>query len=195
VFYLAELQITCLESPWPLGWAKWKYPPPGFCFLQNRMDATKCTNCTVNWMYFNKKSSAIIYSAGSGSFWASRIRIQIRNYLCGSGSCSYSFHQKANKLGKSLVSTGLWVFINLLSLKTVVFVLTVKNKQKTKKNYFCWHLQSHWRKGQDPDPDPHSSAGADPRIRLRLKMSRIRNTGKNLSETKWDQPKSTTTSH
>jgi hypothetical protein len=36
----------------------------------------------------------------------------------------------------------LWLLNDLLSLKTDVNVELV----------FCWHLESHWRKGQDPDP-------------------------------------------
>ncbi len=27
-------------------------------------------------------------------------------------------------------------------------------KLKSKKLIFCWHLESHWRKKQDPDPEP-----------------------------------------
>ncbi len=43
------------------------------------------------------------------------------------------------------------------------------SKKKFKiKNYFCWHLFSHWQKKQDPDPEP------DP-----YKMSRIHNTARN----------------
>jgi hypothetical protein len=34
-----------------------------------------------------------------------------------------------------------------------------------KKNIFCWRLEGHWRKEQDPDPDPDPvvrSADLDP---------------------------------
>jgi hypothetical protein len=41
---------------------------------------------------------------------------------------------------------------------------------------FCWRLEGHRQKEQDPDPDPIVK-GTDPRIRIRTKMSRIRNTG------------------
>ena len=45
----------------------------------------------------------------------------------------------------------------------------------SKKINFCWHLEDHWRKEQDPEPDPLVKS-TDPRIRIRTKMSRIRNT-------------------
>ncbi len=46
---------------------------------------------------------------------------------------------------------------------------------------FCWHLEGHWWKEQDPEPDPHPDPlvkGADPTIRIRTKMSQIWNTAK-----------------
>ncbi len=43
----------------------------------------------------------------------------------------------------------------MLSLNTDVNVPTVRNKYKKKlekHSFFCWHLESHCQKGQDPDP-------------------------------------------
>jgi hypothetical protein len=56
------------------------------------------------------------------------------------------------------------------------------NVQKTlkKKNFFCWHLESHWRKEQYPDLEPVTDRNPVYRskeIRVRLKLSRIRYTG------------------
>ncbi len=51
---------------------------------------------------------------------------------------------------------------------------------------FCWHLDGHWRKEQDPyqhpEPDP-LFRGMDPRIRIRIltKMSWIRHTAFSLN--------------
>jgi hypothetical protein len=43
---------------------------------------------------------------------------------------------------------------------------------------FCWRLEGHGRKKQDPEPDPDPLVrGKDPRILIRTKMSRINNTG------------------
>jgi hypothetical protein len=41
-------------------------------------------------------------------------------------------------------------------MKTDVNLILKSNKQKSlkKKIIFCWHLESHWRKEQDPDPEP-----------------------------------------
>ncbi len=70
-------------------------------------------------------------SVGFVSFWTSWIRV--RNYLYrsgsgfGSGSCSGSFHQQAKKLRKILNSAVLW----LLSWKTDINVLPLRNNQKT----------------------------------------------------------------
>jgi hypothetical protein len=54
-----------------------------------------------------------------------------------------------------------------------------KSKKTLKKIIFCYHLEGHLRKYQDPEPDP-LVRGMDPRIRFRVraKMSRIRNTGR-----------------
>ncbi len=54
-------------------------------------------------------------------------------------------------------------------------------KNLREKIIFCWHLQDHWRREQDPDLDPYVS-GTDPRIRN--KMSRIHNT--NVQTDKFD---------
>jgi hypothetical protein len=56
-------------------------------------------------------------------------------------------------------------------------VSSTSNKQKNNEiNYFCWRLQSHWRKEQDPDP---LIRGTDSLIRIRTKMSWIRKTVRN----------------
>jgi hypothetical protein len=46
------------------------------------------------------KKGHLVQCSGSVRFWASRIRILIRNYL--SGSRSGSFHQQAKKMKKNL---------------------------------------------------------------------------------------------
>jgi hypothetical protein len=51
--------------------------------------------------------------------------------------------------------TSLWFF---LSLKNDVNV-AAKGKEY-EKLFFCWHLEGHWRKEQDPDP---LVKGTDPR--------------------------------
>jgi hypothetical protein len=54
---------------------------------------------------------------------------------------------------------------------------------------FCWCLEGHLRKEQDPEADtdlnPDPLVNTDPRIRIRTKMSRILNTGKNLRIPHW----------
>jgi hypothetical protein len=68
----------------------------------------------------------------------------------------YPSISRQKKLRKTLISTVLWFLNDLLSLKTDVNVPTENNWQKTKKKIiFCWHLECHWRKGQDLGPDPY----------------------------------------
>ncbi len=62
--------------------------------------------------------------------------------------------------------------------------ISIKTWRKT--IIFCWHLQGHWQKDQDPLMDPDSLVTrTDPRIRIciqiRTKMTRILNTGFNIS--------------
>jgi hypothetical protein len=65
--------------------------------------------------------------------------------------------------------TSLWLFI---FLKNDVNLSSKRNKHNNlrKKNIFCWCLEGHWRKEQDPDP---LVKGTDPMIWIRTKMSRI----------------------
>ncbi len=60
--------------------------------------------------------------------------------------------------------------INIYSVN----VPSKSNKTKKLEIFFCWHLENHGRREQDPDP---KIRGTDPRIRIRPKMSLIRNTG------------------
>ncbi len=90
--------------------------------------------------------------------------------MYGSGSC----HHQAKKVRKTMISTVLWLLYDNLSLKNDVNVPLKSNKQKNLL-FFCWRLEGHWRKEQDPDPDP-LVRGMDLRIRIRTKRSRILNT-------------------
>ncbi len=59
-----------------------------------------------------------------------------------------------------------------------MYLQEVISKKRKKKLIFCWRLEGHWRKYQDPDPNPDQFVrGMDPRIRIRTKISWIRNTG------------------
>ncbi len=87
------------------------------------------------------------------------------NQIYGSGSGSGSFYHQAKIVRKILISTVLWLVDEFLSLKTDENVPSIRNKKKL---IFCWHLESHWRKEQDPNPDPYVSV-TDPRIRIRNK--------------------------
>ncbi len=85
-------------------------------------------------------------------FWTSWIRIHYlyrSGYGFGSGSCTGSLHQKAEKLRKVLNSDILWLLNDLLSFKAYVNVHTVRNKQETYFLSASWH---HWWKEQGPDP-------------------------------------------
>ncbi len=96
-------------------------------------------------------------------WWRLRIRMDLRFYwqFCGSGSVgsilglpdpypdpldrygSGSFHHKAKIVRKILIPTVLWHLYDFLSLKNDLKVPSKSNKQK---NFFCWHLEDHWRK-------------------------------------------------
>jgi hypothetical protein len=83
----------------------------------------------------------------------------------------------------ALISTVLWLLYDFLFLKKDVNVPSQRNKHKNseRKKIFYWHLDVHWRKGQDPEPDRHPDPeplikDTDPRIRIRTKVSRFRNT-------------------
>jgi hypothetical protein len=54
-------------------------------------------------------------------------------------------------------------------------VRSKRNKNKRTKIIFCWRLEGHFRKEQDPEPDPESDpprdpfvkeTGTDPKIRI-----------------------------
>jgi hypothetical protein len=55
-----------------------------------------------------------------------------------------------------MVSTVALLLNNMLYLTTDVNDPTVGNKQKKlrKKLIFCWHLESHRQKENDPEPEP-----------------------------------------
>jgi len=61
--------------------------------------------------------------------------------------------------------TSLWLFIFEDRRKWTFKKWKAKNLEK--KQIFCWHLESHWWKKQDPDLDLYLS-GTDPRIRVRI---------------------------
>ncbi len=81
----------------------------------------------------------------NGTVLGIRSWIRIRNYLYRSGS----FHKPGEKFWNPFISITLWLLNDLLSLKTVVNVPSVSNKQNFVKKHI---LVSHWRKEKDPDP-------------------------------------------
>jgi hypothetical protein len=59
-----------------------------------------------------------------------------------------------------------------------MYLQKLRSRKLFKNLVFCWRLEGHWRKYQDPEPDPDPLVrGRDPRIRIRTKMSWIHNTG------------------
>ncbi len=69
---------------------------------------------------------------------------------------------------KTLIPTALWRLFDFLFLKTNVNVASKSRVIRRKAFFylvFCWHLEGHWRKQQDPDPlgsQRHGSADPDP---------------------------------
>jgi hypothetical protein len=72
-------------------------------------------------------------------FWESLNWFHICNYLQESGY----FHQQAKKLRKTLISTGLWLFNDLLMVMTDVNAPMVSMKQKTLKKVLS--LLASWK--------------------------------------------------
>jgi hypothetical protein len=74
-------------------------------------------------------------------------------FYFGSGSLSTCMDPSINKNKKIMKNLDFYGFETYF--KTDVNVPTVRNKQKNleKKIIFCWYLDSHWRKEQNPDPD------------------------------------------
>jgi hypothetical protein len=54
-----------------------------------------------------------------------------------------------------------------------MYLQKVITKKTKKKIIFCWRLEGHWRKQQNPDPDPDRDPlvrDMDPWIRIRTKI-------------------------
>ncbi len=52
----------------------------------------------------------------------------------------------------------------------------IRIKTEREKNYFCWRLENHCRKEQDPHPDPNPHplvTSTDPRIRIRIRTKNV----------------------
>ncbi len=137
-----------------------------------------------SWIYLKNTSVSLFY------FKVFRIRILIRRILMFLGLLDPDpdsllvvrirlrlriLPPKSKKnFCQILISTDLWFLFDCLSLKNDVSVPSKRNKHK---KYFCWRLEGHWRKEQDPEPEPGPLVkDTDPRIRIRIKMSHIRNT-------------------
>ncbi len=60
-------------------------------------------------------------------------------------------------------------------IRSLVSEIMTAERHLQQKIYFCWRLESHLRKEQDPDL---LIKGIDPRIRIRTKMSQTRNIGR-----------------
>jgi hypothetical protein len=126
-----------------------------------------------------EQDSALCF--GSGSCWASRIRIRIQ---------ILPSTQEAKKLKKTLISTVLWLHNDLLSVKTDVNIPTGSNMQKKlKKNlFFVGILKATeeknriWIRIRSRIQIRILIQCTDPRIWIRTKTSRIRSTdsAKNL---------------
>ncbi len=85
--------------------------------------------------------------------------------LCTSNDRFWSFHLQAKKIRKTLVIIVLWLLYDFLYLTNDVNVEYLQ-KVISIKNIFCWHLEGHCLKKQDPDP---LVSGTDPRFRIRTK--------------------------
>ncbi len=75
-----------------------------------------------------------------------------------------SFLHPAKIVRKTFISTVLWLLYDFLSQKNYINVPSRSKKpKKYTKLFFCWRLEGHWQKEQDPEPDP-LLRGMDPRI-------------------------------
>ncbi len=84
-----------------------------------------------------------------------------QNPSCGSGSGS--FRHPSKMLGKILISREFLITCYLIFEEKCKYSILYTYSRvvpgtyfisNTEKKYFCWYLESYWRKGQDPDLAP-----------------------------------------
>ncbi len=124
----------------------------------------------VTYEYKNRQCSGFTSGSGPYVFRPPGSASGSVIYFYGSSPGSGSFHQQAKKMKKNLDFYCFETFFyNFLSLKNELSESSKRNEHKNlreKKIIFCWHLEGHWRKEQDPDPH-QLVEGTDPRIRIR----------------------------
>jgi hypothetical protein len=93
-------------------------------------------------------------------FWfAVEIFCCCQNNLCDFHLCIRILQSSSKKIK---INHDFFYFVtsnDILSLKTDINEIRNTVSIKTKKNHFCWHLESHCQKEQDPDPDTDPNKG------------------------------------
>ncbi len=111
---------------------------------------TCCLACSTSK---KRKTTEISVFRIRKSFWASWIRIRNLFVRTRFRVRILTSNKQQKNWRKTLISTVLWLLYEFLSLNNDVDVSSKSNKHREKNNNFCWRVEGHWRKEQDPEPE------------------------------------------